>query len=290
MHGCLGDKRRRYNYHTGSCSAHFSVVKKGNKQWNYIGDWTWEFQDFKSWVISCCKCVLSVWNCHFCCTFTPQQSTLLWLSPANFPNMKTGVCSLKFPPWCFLLDLKLKYNFSHKTWKLDRTPLLTSQWELFRLKRSHKLEFPLAWMSKKIDQNVPVRSLSDSMIQVGPSSRRDWGNWVQFLITWHGGVYFLKQKTKCGTKRFWCSCKLCWVLLTRFSTCGSTIVHTGLFSDSASIVSNRNLHWVPGVSTLLTQPVQLKRRKVAPSKLSILISFFILGRLCLATGLYPLYP
>lgn len=269
MHGCLGDKRRRYNNHTDSCSAHFSVVKKGNKQWNYIGDWTSEFQDFKSWVIACCKCVLSVWNCHFCCTFTLQQSTLLWLSPANFPNMKTGVCPLKFPPWCFLRDLKLKYNLlSHKTWKHERTPLLTSQLELFRLKRSHKLEFPLAWISKKIDRDIPVRRLSDSMIQVGPSSRRDRElSPVPYDMTRR--CLFLKKMQNVGRKggRFWCSCKLCWVLRTRFNTCGSTIVHTGLFSDSASIVSNRNLHWVPGVSTLLTQPAQLKWRKVAPSKL-----------------------
>lgn len=141
-----------------------------------------------------CGIVISVAHLH--------RSNLHWLSRPNFPNMKTGVCPLKFPPWCFLRDLKLKYNlFSHKTWKHDRTPLLPSQRELFRLKRSHKLEFPLAWMSKKIDRDSPVRRLSDSMIQVGPSSRRDWGNWVQFLMTWHGGVYFKKKNAKCGEKR-----------------------------------------------------------------------------------------
>lgn len=113
------------------------------------------------------------------------------------------------------------------------------------------------------------------MIQVGPFSRRDRElSPVPYNMTRR--CLFLKKMQNVGRKggRFWCSCKLCWVLRTRFNTCGSTIVHTGLFSDSASIVSNRNLHWVPGVSILLTEPAQLKWRKVTPSKLQILISLY----------------
>lgn len=50
--------RMSYNYHPGSCAAHFSVVKKGEKQGDYMwdtGPQSIESSKPQNQVVSCCK-------------------------------------------------------------------------------------------------------------------------------------------------------------------------------------------------------------------------------------------